>query len=261
MSHEARYRTMIIPAAGAGTRLGSALPKLLVPVDGRPMIGHLLDLYAPLVDRVVLVVAPAARQAVERHVAPRPTPVEVAIQERPTGMLDAILAAYARVLDTTPTEVWITWCDQVGVRRETVDELARRIEAGRAALVFPTHTGPTPYIHFDRDSEGRLVGVRQRREGDTMPEVGESDIGLFAMMGRTYLQALPEFGHRAEAGRKTGERNFLPFIPWLGTRQPIDTFPCRDAMEAVGINTPDDLMAITAYLRRRNATGREAERA
>jgi bifunctional N-acetylglucosamine-1-phosphate-uridyltransferase/glucosamine-1-phosphate-acetyltransferase GlmU-like protein len=223
------------------------------------MIDHLLDLYEPLVDRVVLVVAPDARESVERHMRGRLAPVHFALQDHPTGMLDAILAAQGGVLETSPAEVWVTWCDQVAVSWETVDELARRIATGRAAFVFPTHTGPAPYIHFDRDAEGRLVGVRQRREGDDMPEAGESDIGLFAMTGRTYLQSLPDFARGAGASRRTGERNFLPFIPWLAASETVETFPCREAIEAVGVNTPEDLAAVAAHLRSRAAARRKAE--
>ena len=43
-------RVLIVPAAGRGQRLGSSVPKVLVPVNGRPMLHHLLDLYAPLSD-------------------------------------------------------------------------------------------------------------------------------------------------------------------------------------------------------------------
>ena len=48
-------RLLIVPAAGAGTRLGVGLPKLLVPVDGIPMIARVLALYADLAARAVIV--------------------------------------------------------------------------------------------------------------------------------------------------------------------------------------------------------------
>ena len=49
----------IIPAAGAGTRLQSSTPKVLTPVNGRPMIDHLFDRYSDVVRRFVLVVHPS----------------------------------------------------------------------------------------------------------------------------------------------------------------------------------------------------------
>ena len=86
-----------------------------------------------------------------------------------------------------------------------------------------------------------------------MPEVGESDMGLFSTSAETYFESLVEFGRRARTGAATGERNFLPFIPWLSARgAAVRTFSCEDEREAVGINTPADLQAVELYLLERD---------
>ena len=59
-------RILVVPAAGRGTRLGWDGPKVLCPVGGRPMIEHLLDRYGPVVEYVVVVVAPQAQDDVSR---------------------------------------------------------------------------------------------------------------------------------------------------------------------------------------------------
>lgn len=246
-----RRRVLIVPAAGAGTRLKSPLPKLLVPVAGRAMIDHVLDLYADVVQHVVIVVSPAAVARVTEHVRTRGANVDLAVQERPTGMLDAILVPHDVLALYACDEIWVTWCDQVAVDPATVMELAERTVAGDAAFVFPTCRSPRPYIHFERDGSGRIVRVLQRREADPMPDEGESDMGLFAMTRETYVERLPAFARDPELGTGTGERNFLPFIPWLARSARVDTFPCRHRMEAVGINTPDDLRAIEEHVRQR----------
>jgi hypothetical protein len=76
-------------------------------------------------------------------------------------------------------------------------------------------------------------------------------MGLFAMTRETYVERLRAFARDPELGIGTGERNFLPFIPWLARSARVDTFPCRHRMEAVGINTPDDLRAVEEHLRQR----------
>ena len=48
----------VVTAAGLGTRLGSSLPKALVPVAGRALLAHALDRIAPLASRVVVTAAP-----------------------------------------------------------------------------------------------------------------------------------------------------------------------------------------------------------
>ena len=84
-----------------------------------------------------------------------------------------------------------------------------------------------------------------------MPEAGESDMGLFAMTRGVYERDLPEYAHGVAPGRATGERNFVPFIPWMAARGRVVTFPCTDEQEAVGVNTPEELQLMERWLRSR----------
>ena len=84
-----------------------------------------------------------------------------------------------------------------------------------------------------------------------MPEQGESDMGLFAMPGRTFEHDLQDYAREVPPGAATGERNFLPFVPWLAQRKHVTTFACTDPMEAIGINTPDELRQVEDWLRSR----------
>lgn len=238
-------RLLIIPAAGRGSRLGSDLPKVLYPVGGRPMIDRLLDLYAPFVDRFVLVLGPSFEEAVRRHCSANPR-ISYAIQQSPDGMLPAILAAAPFVREHLPRTVWITWCDQVAVQPTTVQRLAA-LTAGPSDLVFPTVRKRDPYIHFDRDTAGHIVAVRHRREGDPMPEIGESDSGLFALSRRAYLEHLPAYAAEGGDGAATGERNFLPFIPWMAQRGDVRTYDLEDELESLGVNTIADAQSIERY--------------
>ena len=52
-------------------------------------------------------------------------------------------------------------------------------------------------------------------------------------------------------GAGAGERNFLPFIPWVAQRRPV-IIPSEDPEEAIGVNTPEELRAVEAYLQRRD---------
>ncbi len=250
--------TLVVPAAGVGSRLGSVLPKLLVPVDGRPMLDYLVELYAPVVRRFVFVVRPGVEADVEARGRALGIQVACAVQATPTGMLDAILLSRDAVSVSVPDWVWITWCDQVAVLPETVSTLCNSCtDDSRTLMAFPTCRQPDPYIHFDRNDANEIIGLRQRREGDAMPAIGESDAGLFALARTAFFERLPAFALEAGVGSGTGERNFLPFIPWLSARHPgsIRTWPCRDAIETVGINSPDDLRRIeTHFANRRRST-------
>jgi len=245
-------RAMIVPAAGRGSRLGSKLPKLLYPVAGRPMLDHLVDLYRDVVEAWVLVLHPDFEAPVRDHVRALGLSPRIAFQPEPTGMLDAILIAGEPWRGQQPQQVWITWCDQVAVRPETVQRLAARAEAEpKPLLTFPTGLCDEPYIHFERDASGRIVRVLQRREGDAMPRRGESDSGLFCLSAAAYFESLPQWSASTatEGGAHTGERNFLPFIPWLAARGEVATFPVTHRVEQVGVNDASDLRRVEEFLR------------
>jgi len=244
---------LIIPAAGAGTRLQSATPKVLAPVGGRAMIDYLFDRYREAVGRFVLVVHPSFAAEVKRHVeqiAPS-LDVQFASQPQPTGMLDAILLASEAAAQKRADRVWITWCDQIGVHPDTIATLGRlSLDGSSTPLILPTSTQSSPYINLDRNADGLITGIRQRREGDEMPSVGESDMGLFSLSPDAYFNLLPQFGLESARASETRERNFLPFIPWLVSRGlSVRTFPSVNELEAIGINTPDDRRRLEAYLR------------
>jgi len=239
---------MIIPAAGAGTRLQSAGPKLLFPVARRPMIDHLFDLYGPFVDRFVLVLHPSFVDGVRRHCANNGLKIDYQVQVKPTGMLDAILIPEDKVRGYLPNQIWITWCDQVAVYPETVKRLAGAADAvPQPAMVMPTMVRSEPYIHLVRNASGEIVEILHRREGDALPDPGEGDLGLFCLSRHAYLDLLPKYSNDVVTGHSTRERNFLPFIPWLTGRASLVTFPACDPIESIGINDAADLRQIEQH--------------
>jgi len=246
-------RLLVIPAAGRGSRLGTTTPKALVRVNGATMLDHLADRYRPWVDAIVVIAHPSFAAEVRAWAEGRGQ-VQVTEQASPTGMLDAISLASPFVSALRPETIWITWADQIGVLPDTLRRLAEiETQAPRPALALPTVNSPDPYTHFDRDPSGRIVRLRQRREGDEMPAVGEADMGIFALSRDAFERDLPAYAEEVSTGNATGERNFVPFVPWLAARKEVRTIPCSDPMERIGINTPQELEQVAAWLRTRDA--------
>ena len=218
------------------------------------MLDRVAQLHAPFVDAVVVIASRDSRAAIDAWAAVRGA--IVAEQASPTGMLDAILRAAPALARQTPDIVWITWVDQVGVMPATLERLAdAERDSPAPAMIVPTVRRADPYIHFSRDGDGRILRLLQRREGDAMPAEGESDLGVFSLTRETFERDLQQFARSTTAGAATGERNFLPFIPWLAQRgHVVATIPCTDPREAIGINTPGDLRTVEAWLRERAKT-------
>ena len=233
--------TALIPAAGRGSRLGFSKAKILFEVAGQSILERLIRLLQPACDRFVFVLSPEGAADVET-VLDRLLPGRycVAVQQEPRGMADAIASGLPFV-DTRNT--LIIWGDQVAIRPSSI-EFCVKVHQGPAqpAATCPTLLRANPYIHFERDDSGRVSRILQAREGDRMPETGESDSGLFLFQTealRSYLARLPA---AADAiGAKTGERNFLPIFPLID-EQP-GALVCLRIMteaESVGVNSKSD---------------------
>jgi bifunctional UDP-N-acetylglucosamine pyrophosphorylase/glucosamine-1-phosphate N-acetyltransferase len=246
--------TAIIPAAGRGSRLGSDRPKILYPVAGRPLIEWLLDFLEPNCSRLVFVLSPGGVAAVQPELERLiPARYEIVIQEAPMGMGDAVERALPAV--GTPHCV-IVWGDQVALRRESVEACLRLHEGPmHVSATCPTVFRANPYIHFDRDADGRICGLRQAREGDRMPDEGESDTGFFCFETQTLRRLLAGLHEQpGKEGRSTGEFNFLPVIPFAA-RQGLEILsPALMTLgETVGINSAVDAHAVEAFLRNSHA--------
>jgi bifunctional UDP-N-acetylglucosamine pyrophosphorylase / glucosamine-1-phosphate N-acetyltransferase len=242
--------TAVIPAAGRGSRLGSDRPKILYPVAGRLLIEWLLGFLEPNCNRFVFVLSPGGvaevRPELDRLIPDR---YEIVVQEVPRGMGDAVELALPAV--GTPNVV-IVWGDQVALRRSSVDACLQLHEGPlNPAITCPTVFRRDPYIHFDRDAEGRISGLRQAREGDPMPEEGESDTGFFCFETDALRQLLGEIRlEPGQEGRSTKEFNFLPVIPFAAQRGLEVLSPALMTLEeTVGINSAADAAAVETFLR------------
>src|SRR4051812_34728164 len=131
--------TVVIIAAGEGTRMRSALPKVLHPLCGRPLIlWPVLAARAAGAEKVVVVDNPKRR--LEDRL---PDGVEVAIQHEPKGTGDAVAAAGSHI-DATSTVVVING-DVPLITAEALRELVEAHEAAGAAAAPTTMEprGPT----------------------------------------------------------------------------------------------------------------------
>jgi bifunctional UDP-N-acetylglucosamine pyrophosphorylase/glucosamine-1-phosphate N-acetyltransferase len=257
-----RLLRTIIPAAGAGTRMGLAYPKTLYPLAGTTLLGHILNTLANLTDETVVVVSPSGEAAVREFLSSRrERRVKTAVQRTPVGMADAVRVGLAAFAPDENCDYLIVWGDQATVRRETLEQVLSEHRAAGAWLSFPTSRRREPYIHVERDAAGRVCGVLERREGDVMPGEGENDCGVFVARGEVLARGIGELeAATRDATRErytrldgrasaTGEFNFLPLIAlWARQGKLVAALPIAHDFETQGINTPDDAARVAGLL-------------
>lgn len=239
----------VIAAAGRGTRLGYHLPKVLYPIEGRPLVAWLTDRLAGLAGRLTLVLSPDGDRAFRQLAPALALPVCTTIQPAPTGMADAVIAGTsAAMADGAPTMLIVIWGDQVGLSRDTMAR-ALAVHARHplgSAVTVPLAQVDAPYVHYDFDRTGaqqwRLLAVRQRREGDVLPDTGLADCGCFIVDPGRVLPALRRLSASGVlTGRLSREENFLQALPFLAREMPVLGVPGAPASDTIGLNAAADL--------------------
>lgn len=236
-------RTLIVPAAGNGSRLGlGGTPKALAPIGSTTLLGAVLASVGSLFDELVLVIRPGTGplfDAALGTLGDRVPSFRTVEQPEPVGSLDAVQRGSAAAADGPSV---IVWCDQVGVSRETVTALLGALESG-SEFALPYIETPMPYVWLElSDDASHVRSVGRRRDGDVPPEVGRADLGVFGLgsEARRGLLDDPTFQMDGSAGR---EADFTYCIPALSTQYATTLLRTTDRRQLIAVNTPDDLAA------------------
>ena len=181
----------VVLAAGLGTRMKSALPKVLHPVAGQPMIGHLLDrLSAFGADRTVVVTSPGMPEVAE-FVAPADT----AIQDPPLGTGHAVLAAREALADFDG-DVLVLFGDTPLLTEDTMRAMVevRRGKNNPAVVVLGfSPDDPGEYGRLVTGSNGGLEKIVEYRDAsESEREIGLCNAGIMAIDGARLFALLDE---------------------------------------------------------------------
>ena len=181
----------VVLAAGHGTRMRSALPKVLHQVAGLPMLGHVLRTAAGLgAERQVVVIGAQAPEVGEaaRALAPE---ASVHVQDPPRGTADAVTAAMPGLDDFEGT-VMVLYADTPLVTGETLAKMAAAVADG-ADLVVLGFEPDDPRLYGRLITEGgRLTAIVEAREAT--PEqlaVRLCNSGVMAMHASVLREHLP----------------------------------------------------------------------
>ncbi len=186
-------RSVMVLAAGQGTRMKSSMPKVLHRIAGAPMVVYPIENAFAAGAAEVVVVVGHAREQVEAAVAQRfGAKVKFAVQTEQRGTADAVRAGLSQVGDGV-TEVVITYGDCPCVPVEALGALMRsREESGLlCALITAELADATGYGRILRDATGRVRAIREHK--DCTPEertIRDWNPGLYAVDRAFLTEAL-----------------------------------------------------------------------
>jgi bifunctional UDP-N-acetylglucosamine pyrophosphorylase/glucosamine-1-phosphate N-acetyltransferase len=237
--------TVVILAAGRGTRMRSRTPKLAHELCGRPLLGWpLAAARAAGAGRIVVVVGPDGPPVAELG-----ADVELAVQALPRGTGDAVAAAAGQIeRDRTV----IVLAGDVPLVEPSL--LERLVGAHRASATVLTALveDPRGYGRIVRAVSGEVERIAETKvEGDASAEelaIAEINTGIYAFDGGALLDALPRVG----AANAQGERYLTDVIGVLRAQgQSVEALVADDPAVVMGVNDRVQLAAVRAEAQRR----------
>jgi bifunctional UDP-N-acetylglucosamine pyrophosphorylase/glucosamine-1-phosphate N-acetyltransferase len=239
---------VVILAAGQGTRMRSATPKLLHPLCGRPMVCWPVAA-ARGAGAGTIVVVDSPEQPLADVL---PADVTIAVQQQPRGTADAVKAA-AGSIESGATVIVLAG-DVPLITGETIAALASAHERSGAAATMATAVldDPSGYGRVVRAPDGTVEKVVEtKKPGDATEldlHIREVNTGVFAFDGDALLSALEEVG----TGNVQGEYYLPDVLPVLRSHErTVGAFEVDDAAITFGVNDRVGLAAVTALAQRR----------
>ncbi|HDR9505183.1 UDP-N-acetylglucosamine diphosphorylase/glucosamine-1-phosphate N-acetyltransferase [Burkholderia cepacia] len=166
---------IVILAAGTGKRMRSALPKVLHPLAGRPLLSHVIDTARTLQpSRLVVVVGHGAERVQAAVAAPD---VQFAVQAEQLGTGHAVRQALPLLDPAQPTLV--LYGDVPLTRASTLRHLVDAARDGRYGILTVTLDDPTGYGRIVRDAAGFVTRIVEQK--DASPEelkIAEINTGI-----------------------------------------------------------------------------------
>jgi len=250
-----RPAAAIVLAAGEGTRMRSAVPKVLHPIAGRSLLGHAVHAVAALEpEHLVVVVGAGAeqvREAISGMEGELARPVLAAEQRERRGTGHAVRCALEALPAQLTGPVVVTYGDVPLLDPATIAALVTDHTAAGVPLTLLTSDvdDPTGYGRVLRESDGTVTRIVE--EADATPEqraVREVNSGVYAFDG-AFLHAAID---RLRDSNSQGEL-YLTDLVKIAHDDGVDVHGvrCPDPWQVHGVNDRVQLATLRAELNRR----------
>jgi bifunctional UDP-N-acetylglucosamine pyrophosphorylase / glucosamine-1-phosphate N-acetyltransferase len=248
---QARPRTVIVLAAGEGKRMKSSLPKVLHPLLGRTLVGHVLAAATSAGADRTLVVVGHGGDAVPDHLAAVAPAALTVRQEQQNGTGHAVRIALESLEETLTGTVVVLNGDVPLLRAETVSALIEAHEtAGAAATVLAASVGdPAGLGRIVRAADGGLERIVEERDASAAERlIAEVNAGIYAFDAATLRTTLGKLS----TDNDQGEEYLTDVFGLLAAAgEPVGVHVAGDAAETLGCNDRVELAGLRARLRDR----------
>ncbi|MEB2870576.1 bifunctional UDP-N-acetylglucosamine diphosphorylase/glucosamine-1-phosphate N-acetyltransferase GlmU [Pseudomonas rhizosphaerae] len=220
---------IVILAAGQGTRMRSALPKVLHPVAGNSMLGHVIHSARQLQPQGIHVVIGHGADAVRERLAA--DDLNFVLQDKQLGTGHAVAQA---VPGLSADNVLILYGDVPLIEVATLQRLLQKVSANQLGLLTVNLADPTGYGRIVRDADGQVQAIVEHKDAsDAQKAIKEGNTGILAVPGKR----LADWLARLSNDNAQGEYYLTDVIAMaVGDGLVVATETAQDPMEVQGAN-------------------------
>ncbi|VXB44652.1 fused N-acetyl glucosamine-1-phosphate uridyltransferase; glucosamine-1-phosphate acetyl transferase [Pseudomonas sp. 8BK] len=237
---------IVILAAGQGTRMRSALPKVLHPVAGKAMLGHVIDTARLLKPQGIHVVIGHGAELVRERLAADDLNFVLQSEQLGTGH------AVAQALPALSAErVLILYGDVPLIEVETLQRLLQQVSEQQLGLLTVNLNDPTGYGRIVRDEQGVVKAIVEHKDTNAEQRlIREGNTGILAVPGKK----LGDWLGRLSNSNAQGEYYLTDVIAMaVADGLVVATEQAADEMEVLGANDRIQLAQLERHYQYRAA--------
>ncbi|WP_460151725.1 bifunctional UDP-N-acetylglucosamine diphosphorylase/glucosamine-1-phosphate N-acetyltransferase GlmU [Pseudomonas sp. S2_B07] len=236
---------IVILAAGQGTRMRSALPKVLHPIAGNSMLGHVIHSARQLDPQRIHVVIGHGAEAVRERLAA--DDLNFVLQDKQLGTGHAVAQAVPFIESDT---VLILYGDVPLIEVDTLQRLLKKVAPQQLGLLTVELDDPTGYGRIVRDDAGKVTAIVEQKDANEAERaITEGNTGILALP----FAQLGSWMSRLSNNNAQGEYYLTDVIAMavndglvVATEQP------HDAMEVQGANDRKQLSELERHYQLRS---------
>ncbi|SFI12025.1 UDP-N-acetylglucosamine pyrophosphorylase /glucosamine-1-phosphate N-acetyltransferase [Pseudomonas guineae] len=237
---------IVILAAGQGTRMRSALPKVLHPIAGKSMLGHVINTARQLKPQGIHVVIGHGAERVREQLAA--DDLNFVLQTEQLGTGHAVAQALPAL---TAERVLILYGDVPLIEIGTLERLLQRVSEQQLGLLTVNLNDPTGYGRIVRDGSGVVNAIVEHKDATAEQRlISEGNTGILAVPGKR----LSDWLGRLSNSNAQGEYYLTDVIAMaVADGLVVATEQAADEMEVLGANDRIQLAQLERHYQYRAA--------
>ncbi|MCX6458507.1 MAG: bifunctional UDP-N-acetylglucosamine diphosphorylase/glucosamine-1-phosphate N-acetyltransferase GlmU [Actinobacteria bacterium] len=227
----------IVLAAGFGKRMNSSTPKVLHPICGMPILGHVLETVEELKPAQIIAVVGHGKERVTKYLNADFKKVKTVVQKQQKGTGHAVQTALAEMKNFKGL-VLITAGDTPLLTSDSISRLVAAAKESKAAVLTADLPDPTGYGRIIRLASMVDRIVEQSDASNEELEITEINTGVYVFDVEILKKAITQI----KANNKQGEIYLTDVIAVINNMgESVTAVMCEDYLEALGINDRSQL--------------------